>query len=262
MFLKSIKSNLLLVRALVLVIITLALLYLKTTCSFITILGLSLMCPILALQLFLTNNPVLNGLAFSVVIPLLFVLLFGRVICGWICPLGLLRNLLSSKLKVKKLVFHLHGRAILVLPIISLTTLSLTSYLANYPLYCLVCPIGALCRVILGFSLFSFDFSLLLYSMLLLLVISMTNIWCLGLCPHGALYTILGYFKLLRVVNDKSKCIRCNVCLRVCPLRLQIQKATKHEHASCTICLLCLAKCPRNSLTIKLLPTPSRKCQS
>lgn len=249
---KNIKSNLLLIKALALVIIILTLSYLKTTCSFITILGLSLICPILALQLFLINNPILNIFALSIIVPLLVMLLFGRTVCGWLCPLGLMKDLINSKLKIKRLTFHINGRAMLVLPIISLTTLLLASYLTNYPLYCLVCPIGAIYRVILGFSLFSFDISLLLYSILFLLVISVTNIWCLGLCPHGALYTILGYFKLPRVTNNENKCIHCNVCLQICPLRLQIQRATKYEHASCTMCLMCLTKCPKNSLSIKL----------
>ena len=251
-FRRVIKSNLLLIRLMIFIIIIVTMLYLKTACSLITILGISLMCPILALQLLLINHPALGTFTLSIVIPMLIVLIFGRAICGWICPLGLARSLINSKLRLKRLVFHISGKAILVLPMVSLVTLLFVSYLTNYPIYCLVCPLGAFYRVILGLSVMSLDMSLLLYLVVSLFIISLTNIWCLGLCPHGALYMILGRFKLLRVVNDESKCIHCNLCLRTCPLRLQIQKPTEHEYASCTTCLTCLTKCPRDSLTVKV----------
>jgi MauM/NapG family ferredoxin protein len=72
--------------------------------------------------------------------------------------------------------------------------------------------------------------------------------WCRYLCPLGALLGLLSKVALLRPVIG-SACISCAKCARVCRLAaIETEPAYRIAPAECTVCLDCLAACPKDGM--------------
>lgn len=72
--------------------------------------------------------------------------------------------------------------------------------------------------------------------------------WCRYLCPLGALLGLLSKIALLRPVIG-SACVSCAKCARVCRLEaVETRPSYEIVPAECTVCLDCLAACPKNGM--------------
>ncbi len=73
--------------------------------------------------------------------------------------------------------------------------------------------------------------------------------WCRYLCPLGALLGLLSKVALLRPVIG-SACVSCAKCARVCRLEaIETQPGYEIAPAECTVCLDCLAACPKDGMS-------------
>ena len=71
---------------------------------------------------------------------------------------------------------------------------------------------------------------------------------CRYLCPGGALYSLLGKFRVVRIRRKPSECIKCVKCDDVCGLGLKpMVDLTGME---CNNCTACIAVCPTDALTL------------
>ena len=61
---------------------------------------------------------------------------------------------------------------------------------------------------------------LFLAGVVLLEIIAMPRAWCTHLCPGGALYSLLGKMRLLRIRLHEDRCTSCGACRKVCPYDL------------------------------------------
>ncbi len=53
----------------------------------------------------------------------------------------------------------------------------------------------------------------------------------------------------LKLKADKSKCISCPICSKVCPMNLNVQNMVvfqKMNHTECILCGSCIDNCPKN----------------
>ncbi|MGB9836404.1 MAG: 4Fe-4S binding protein [Candidatus Saccharicenans sp.] len=182
-------------------------------------------------------------------------LLGGRLICGWLCPFGLLQELIYKvpcpKIQLpKKLVWLRYVFLfvfVLLLPLLLVDSLGLGA-----PWFCkLVCPAGTLeagvilsalnpaIRSQLGW-LFVWKFSVLL--LFLVLMVLSQRPFCRFVCPLG---TILGWFNRVsafRMKIDLEACIKCDACQRVCPVNIRIYE--NPDSSQCIRCLKCEKVCP------------------
>jgi MauM/NapG family ferredoxin protein len=82
--------------------------------------------------------------------------------------------------------------------------------------------------------------------------------WCRYLCPLGALLGWLSKVALLRPAIG-SACVSCAKCARVCRLEaIETQPGYEIAPAECTVCLDCLAVCPKDGLSFAWHPQPAR----
>ena len=80
----------------------------------------------------------------------------------------------------------------------------------------------------------------------------------LGLFPHliGLFGQRLWFYGNTRSYSDKlkidkSKCVGCGVCLRLCPMKnLTIENQTAVPHGRCTMCYRCISQCPQKAITL------------
>jgi ferredoxin-type protein NapH len=91
--------------------------------------------------------------------------------------------------------------------------------------------------------------AVLLLGILIIEILAMPRVWCTHLCPGGALYSLLGARRLLRINHHKDRCTQCGKCRNVCPYDLRPDM--KSPGMECDNCVRCIAACPESALTYK-----------
>ncbi|MHC4995169.1 MAG: 4Fe-4S binding protein [Planctomycetota bacterium] len=76
-----------------------------------------------------------------------------------------------------------------------------------------------------------------------------TRAWCRYLCPGGALYSLIGWRRPIRVVRRASRCTNCAECVPVCPMGLN--PMADQMGPECDNCLECISHCPDDALDLR-----------
>lgn len=221
-------------------------------------------CPIGAIQATLGSE---KKAAFFVSGMLIFIgAIVGRGVCGWLCPFGLFQDLLNkipffkkiSTFKGDKLLRKLKYVILLVFVII-LPLFFLDPYGISTPYFCkYICPNGVLqgaiplsianetIREALGFL---FTYKSIILAVTVLLSVIIYRPFCKYICPLGAIYSLFNRFSILKITNEKSKCINCKKCEKSCKMNVDILK--NPNSAECIRCGACVSACPTESLEMK-----------
>ncbi len=194
---------------------------------------------------------------------LLYAILFGRMICGWACPFGLIEELLY-KIKSPKVrkspvtrVLSFFKYAILVLFVL---IVPITYAFRDLPLpaFCkYICPIGTIEG---GLGLLSNKFNVRylellgpLFTWKFMLMVSIVvgsififRLFCRFLCPLGAFYGLFNKLSVFGVKVDESKCTHCNLCISHC--KVDIRSVGDQE---CIHCGECIDVCPTQAISWK-----------
>ena len=74
--------------------------------------------------------------------------------------------------------------------------------------------------------------------------------FCKYICPVAVFLKPASYFSVLRIKCDKSKCISCGKCRRVCPMDVDITDNSRKRlnGTECILCLECVKNCPKKAL--------------
>ena len=74
--------------------------------------------------------------------------------------------------------------------------------------------------------------------------------FCKYICPITVFMKPMSYFSLFRVKCDKSKCVSCGKCKKVCPMDVDvIDNSRKRKNGTdCILCMECVKACPKNAL--------------
>ena len=194
---------------------------------------------------------------------LLYCILFGRIICGWLCPFGLIQELLykirSPKLKkspVTRLLSYLKYVILVVFTLIIPISYAIKDL--PLPAFCkYICPAGTIEG---GLGLLSNKVNESYFSMLgplftwkFLLMISIVvscvfifRLFCRFICPLGALYGIFNKISLFGIKLDSAKCTECGLCKAHC--KVDIRHVGDQE---CISCGECIDVCPTQAISWK-----------
>ena len=221
-------------------------------------------CPIGAMQAVIGSE---HKITFYVSGFLIFIgALCGRFVCGWLCPFGLVQDLLHKIPFQKKITTFKGDRllrwlkyAVLLVFVIILPLFALDDYGTSTPWFCkYICPSGMLfggipltavnegIRETAGF-LFAYKGVILAVNVILSILIYRP--FCKYICPLGAIYALFNKISVLRIRNDEEKCIGCKKCEKACKMNINV--LSDLNSPECIRCGLCVRSCPTESLTMK-----------
>lgn len=187
--------------------------------------------------------------------------LLGRFICGFLCPLGWLQELLhkipGKKLSTKKLKPLTYLKyAILLLAVVLLPAIVVNDLGMGDPFFCkYICPQGVLegaiplaavnegIRSALGPL---FNRKLIILIVVVVLSVLFYRPFCKWICPLGAFYALMNKVSLLGIKVDEHKCVSCGKCARVCKMDVDVTKTP--NHTECIRCGKCITACPTDAI--------------
>jgi polyferredoxin len=217
--------------------------------------GASFSCPLGSLQSALVSSKY-RFPYYILGVLLLFGIFLGRIICGFLCPFGLIQELLY-KIPSKKLKKNIWTRRLSCLKYVILVIFVIVIPLVlQMPGFCkFICPAGTLeggiplllknesLRQMAGWL---FRWKTLLLLLILLSTVFLFRSFCRFLCPLGAFYGLFHRFSLFGMRVDKEKCTDCGACIRHC--KLDVKKVGDTE---CIQCGECIESCPTCALSFK-----------
>lgn len=220
----------------------------------------SFACPIGALQA--VNGSMRYSFSFYVVgLLLAFGVILGRAICGFLCPFGLIQELIA-KIPTRKRKLPGWTRyikyAVLIWFVLLWPWLQKASNPMGMadPMFCkYVCPSGLL---LAGLPLLAGDPALrsvigpifTIKACVLAAVIAgcvwVRRFFCKVLCPLGAIYGLLNKLSFYRLQVDRHACVGCGKCAAVCPM--DVDPVRTPDSAECIRCGDCAHACPKNAI--------------
>lgn len=186
----------------------------------------------------------------TALIPILLTVVFGRFFCGWICPATMLYELndnlgawlrraglpVSRRRLDRRLKYLVLGLGIIL------------CMLSGAVLFASVYPPAIVGREIyyaIAVGGFGAGIVFFLLTLLFDLMVARRG-FCRYVCPGGALYSLLGRFRLLRIQRKVETCNDCAKCNVVCQFGLD----PWHDDfgQECNNCTACIAVCPTDAL--------------
>lgn len=234
----------------------------------------SLACPIGAMQA-VAGSKNFNISFYVIGFILAIGVLFGRAVCGFLCPFGLIQELIhkipSPKLHLPKWCKYI--KYIFLVLFVMMIPVVTTNGGAGTPAFCeYICPIGTLeagipllathpeLRAVIG-ELFSLKAAILVATIVGCVLVE--RFFCKIMCPLGAIYGLLNKIALYGLKFEPATCVSCGKCAAVCPMDCDPTKNA--DSIECIRCGKCCGVCPTGAISrgwrVKDLKVPSNKPQ-
>jgi len=234
-----------------------------------------------ALIRIIANPKALSVIGFISII--LITIIFGRVYCSFLCPLGTLQDLfiaLSRKIGWRKI--HSFQKPHNLLRYSVLCLIIVTASLGSMSLLNLFDPYSIMGRMITQFALpfflwiyntvisllkyfniylfskdtVSFVLSILLVNIgffILILIMSSRygRLYCNSLCPVGTLLGLISRVSFFKFTIDRTECSKCLNCAEVCKAGCIDAQNAVIDQSRCVSCFNCLCACPQSIVSYR-----------
>lgn len=142
-------------------------------------------------------------------LPIIFALLFGRIFCSGVCPLGALQELINVRnFRLSRAV----SSALTMIPWIYLAFTILYAATRSQFLICQLDPFIGIFRM-------GGDLGMIIFGVILLIMsVFIGRPFCQYLCPYGALLSVFSALSWKKLEITKKNCINCALCDKSCPV--------------------------------------------
>ena len=236
--------------------------------------------------------PAVMALNVVVIVALaLLTLVFGRIYCSIICPLGILQDVLARLRRKKNKYFYsrevrwLRYPVLVVFIVAALAGVgSLFQLLAPYSAFgriatMLLQPLWMLGNNVLGFlaeradsyAFYTVDvwmkslpvFIVALVTLVVLVVLSWRGgrTYCNTICPVGTVLSFLARFSWLKIRFDEEKCKNCSMCSRNCKAACIDYKTHSVDYSRCVVCGNCISSCKFGALKYSRCEVRGTRCE-
>ena len=189
--------------------------------------------------------------------------ILGRLVCGFLCPFGLIQDLLN-KIPFPKKIRTFKGdkllrklKYVIFLVFVILLPLFLTDIMGQgAPYFCkLICPAGTLegglplvllnkaMRGAIGW-LYIWKNTILIVTIVLSIIIYRP--FCRYICPLGAFYSVFNKVSIYRYRVDMEKCVHCGKCAKAC--QMVVNPVENPNSPECIRCGRCKQACPVHAI--------------
>ena len=181
----------------------------------------------------------------------------GTMVCGWMCPFGLLQDL-AAKVPWRK--FQLpswvgYGRYVML----GVTVLAIPYFFGeDHILFiCRICPAGALEAGVPGMVqqamanepvVWPSMVKLVILGVFLVAIFLVKRPWCRIFCPLGGIFSLFNRVSVVFMGLNKEACTQCNRCHTLCDINVKPDQ--QPNDTSCIRCYDC-TKCGPKALTVK-----------
>lgn len=228
-------------------------------------------CPLGSLQLALASGGV-TALAYVCGILLLVGAILGRAVCGFMCPFGLIQDLINAPFRkiinanshrrfwkpVKNMNYIVLFLFVCLFPLAAYASTGLGS-----PAFCkYICPAGTLQAgiplVLLNDQLHDavgmlFNWKIFILACMLIACTFIRRPFC-RICPLGAIYGLFNKISVVGMAVDGSRCTRCGICTSGCPMQ------TECYAKACIRCGQCAKDCPTKAVKYTVLGKTYKNC--
>ncbi|KUK14389.1 MAG: 4Fe-4S binding protein [Synergistetes bacterium] len=186
-------------------------------------------------------------------IPVTISFIWGRVFCGWICPLGAVQELMH---RAQPHLNCYHGlppwidrplkwaKFAVLFGVGYLTWKSATNLFSEYE------PFKVL------FNLTGTTLGIGILALTLLISLFLSRPFCRYICPLGAIFKITAPFSYFKVTLDEEACVECGLCTQegICPMgAIKCKEEGKKpiiNYGECIACLECKNTCKKGGLKV------------
>ena len=188
---------------------------------------------------------------------LVLTLLFGRIYCSVICPLGVFQdcvNSLSARRKGKKRRFKYHKEARAVRDLVLFLALLALMFGVQW-FIALIAPYSAYGRVVRTIIDPSSWTAVAVAGGTLVVIFLFAwfggREWCSSVCPVGTVLSLFGRFSAFRPVIDTEKCVHCGACEKKCKASCISSYEQKIDYSRCVDCFDCIDDCKAGAIKYK-----------
>lgn len=222
---------------------------------------------------------------------LLLTLLFGRVYCSVICPLGVMQDIISwihGKTKKKNRFRFSYSPAKNWLRFAVLTFFCVGLVFGAHSLAVIIAPYSAYGRIAANlfaplyqwgnnllawfaeradsYAFYSVDVWIKSVSTFVIATITFVVIavlswkhgrtWCNTICPVGTVLGFFSRFSLFAPVIDTEKCRNCGLCAKQCKASCINMKEHVIDYSRCVVCMDCIDTCKDGAIHYALRRSP------
>lgn len=220
-----------------------------------------------------------------IVLPILLTLVFGRVYCSVICPMGVFQDViswLSGQRKKKKYRFsYSPAKNILRYTVLTLFVIAVIAGIGSF--VALLAPYSSYGRIAnnlfapiyqWGNNVFAYfaeraesyafyetsvwmkslpTFVIAVVTFIAIVVLAWRNgrTYCNTICPVGTVLGFLSRFALFRISIDTEKCNACGLCSRKCKAACIDGKRHTVDYSRCVACMDCLDTCKHGAISYR-----------
>lgn len=218
---------------------------------------------------------------------LLLTLIFGRIYCSVICPLGILQDVLARFRRKKNKYSYSKEVRWLRYPVLVLFIIALVAgvgaffqLLAPYSSYGRIAtmifqPIWMLGNNVLAaiaeradsYAFYSVDvwmkslpvFGIAVVTLVVLFVLAWRGgrTYCNTICPVGTVLSFFARFSWLKIRFDEEKCKNCSMCSKNCKAACIDYKTHSVDYSRCVVCGNCISACKFGALKYSGKSTPN-----
>ena len=213
-----------------------------------------------------------------VVVLIALTLIFGRIYCSVICPLGVFQDILARFHRKKNKYGYSKEVRWLRYPLLVLFIIALVAGVGSF--FQLLAPYSSYGRIatmifqplwMLGnnvlaviaeradsYAFYSVDvwikslpvFIIALVTLVVLFVLAWRGgrTYCNTICPVGTILSFFSRFSLLKIRFDADKCKNCSMCSRNCKAACIDYKTHTVDYSRCVVCGNCISNCKFGAL--------------
>lgn len=173
-------------------------------------------------------------------------LLFGRIYCSILCPLGILQDIMG--IGVKKYYYKKWLHFVKYPLFIIVVGVAVAGFLMPLTFLLPSANFISIINHLFSLELIGSLFALSAIIILLILVRLWGRVYCNTVCPVGAFLSLFAKFSYFKIKIDPTKCVSCKLCEKGCKASCINAKEKHVDNDNCLACFSCLEKCKLNAI--------------